>query len=83
MSKRSFWYQYYDDEFLNHINVSGYKPALNILMLILFLELIASDINLVTSTTYTISEFSRFCIGVSAFCYGMGVFILLKGADNV
>ena len=36
MHWRSVWHQYYEDEYLNHINLSGYKWAFNIVLLFLF-----------------------------------------------
>lgn len=82
MHWRSVWHQYYEDEFLNHINLSGYKWAFNVTLLFLFASFLAFDSKLVASELYNIGHFTQLSIGVAGLCYGLRIFTLVKGSDN-
>lgn len=82
MHWRSVWHQYYEDEYLNHINLSGYKWAFNIVLLFLFCSFLAFDSTLIQSESFDIANFAQFSIGVAGLCYGLRIFVLAKGSDD-
>jgi hypothetical protein len=83
LSKAAFWYNDFQDEYINYINLKGYKWAFNIGLGVLFVFHIFDDHTNVTFNSISISDFSLFIVGVVSIAYSLPVaYWLCKESDD-
>ena len=76
-----FWFGNYQDEYLNHVNLKGYKYVFNIACFVLIAAFVLDDYSGAVATQYSIGELARVMAGVIFLSYGLPVWYLLR-SDN-
>ena len=82
LSKSTFWFGDFNDEYFNHLNLKGYKWAFNILCFILLFLYIFDDLTIIYFDSVTITDFAKFMIGFLFISYSLPVLYLLHKEDS-
>ncbi|NQZ20593.1 MAG: hypothetical protein HRT53_00930 [Colwellia sp.] len=83
LSKAAFWYGDFQDEYVNFINLKGYKWAFTMAISVLLIFCIFDDLADVAFSSISISDFSEFIVGLIFIAYSLPViYSLYKDSEN-
>lgn len=83
-NRKAFWLGTFNDEYLNHINLKGYKYAFNITCGLLIALMLMADFNVFEGlpNEVTLKQIFKSIIGLVFWGYAIPVLYMLRGEDE-